>query len=509
MKTEKQTVTGPAMAPADWEVYWNQLAMGEAIRPSLIALKEQCKETEGRKLLQQHHAGAPELLWGLLDHEDAKVRKNAVLLLGMAGEDSGNGPDRLWQAYLAESTLFVRSSYLKALSELIRGRDIPETLRAALEERRTELENCAPTEEEAKHIAEELRELRSLLPQKHEKHRYREPARPVRVILTCAKEVRSLLYEQVCEIHGEETKETGLGIMTRTARLDRLAALRIYQEMLFPLNGMKVLKASELVGGILEGNLFPLLGLLHEKNGNAYAFRLSAPTEGVDARRLARQLEAHSGNRLINSVSDYEIELKLLSAQEEGFRAFLKLYTKKDERFAYRKGSIATSMNPVRAASMVALCRDYLKPGAQLLDPYCGVGTLLIERCLAVPGGSVYGVDTFKEAIDLARENTKASGLPEIYYIHRNSHDFTSEYLFDEIFTEMPRLSAEETDAEYREFLSHSYGLLREKGLILMATDRMGPVHKYLRLMSDRYKLLREIPLREKEDERICILQRI
>ena len=37
-------------------------------------------------------------------------------------------------------------------------------------------------------------------------------------------------------------------------------------------------------------------------------------------------------------------------------------------------------MNQHMAAGLLALAKPYLKEHAQILDPFCGVGTLLIER---------------------------------------------------------------------------------------------------------------------------------
>ena len=36
-----------------------------------------------------------------------------------------------------------------------------------------------------------------------------------------------------------------------------------------------------------------------------------------------------------------------------------------------------------------------LKENAQILDPFCGVGTMLIERDIRVPAREKYGIDIF------------------------------------------------------------------------------------------------------------------
>mgnify|MGYP002245200123 CR=1 FL=1 len=64
---------------------------------------------------------------------------------------------------------------------------------------------------------------------------------------------------------------------------------------------------------------------------------------------------------------------------------FLKLYTIPMQRFSYRKNVVAASIHPSLAAMLVSLAKPYLKENAQILDPFCGVGTMLIERDIAQP----------------------------------------------------------------------------------------------------------------------------
>ncbi len=83
-----------------------------------------------------------------------------------------------------------------------------------------------------------------------------------------------------------------------------------------------------------------------------------------------------------------------------------------------------------------------------MLDPFCGVGVLLVERDFLVPAGDMYGVDIFGEAILMARENARTAGM-NINYINRDIFDFTHKHLFDEIVTDMPA-RGKKTDAFLR-----------------------------------------------------------
>ena len=53
---------------------------------------------------------------------------------------------------------------------------------------------------------------------------------------------------------------------------------------------------------------------------------------------------------------------------------------------------------------LAKLAQPYLKANAQVLDPFCGVGTMLIERNKLAPANPMYGIDIFGEAIDKAME---------------------------------------------------------------------------------------------------------
>ncbi len=146
--------------------------------------------------------------------------------------------------------------------------------------------------------------------------------------------------------------------------------------------------------------------------------------------------QAFSGS-LLNAPSHYEVEIRLSADREGMLTPYLKLFTLPDNRFCYRRYHVAAGLRPFIAAGLIGLAKPYLKESAQVLDPFCGVGTLLIERRYAGPVRSAYGVDTFGEAIEKARKNAQIAGMP-VNYINRNFFDFAHDYLFDEIITDMP-----------------------------------------------------------------------
>ena len=95
------------------ELYEN-ICRDEDMRANLAALKKEIKSENGKRAFAYLLAGDYSGIGELLRHKDAKVRKNAALILGeMECEDM---LPVLWQGYQAEQQFFVRPSYVKAMA---------------------------------------------------------------------------------------------------------------------------------------------------------------------------------------------------------------------------------------------------------------------------------------------------------------------------------------------------------------------------------------------------------
>ena len=151
------------------------------------------------------------------------------------------------------------------------------------------------------------------------------------------------------------------------------------------------------------------------------------------------------------------------------------------------------------ASAAVELAAPYLKENAQIIDPFCGVGTMLIERDIRVPAREKYGTDIFGEAIDGARENAALAG-EQINFIHRDFFDFRHDYLFDEIVTNMPvrgKMTREQLDSLYEKFFRKALTILEKEAVIVMYTGEIGFVKKQLRLHRE-FSLLEEYCMQSK-----------
>lgn len=483
-----------------FEKYLRHLLVGSDVRNALIEIKNLLKDSNNIDLLKTTEGYSKDLFVAFLDNEDSKIRKNSALILGKINEPSV--VEILFNAYEKESTLFVKSAYLTALCAY----DVT-CYTEELKTRLYELENSQHKDEDIKHVAEEIKAIRKLLPKiEHKRHVFNNPTKAVRVILTCRKEHGEYLagvlsgYRTVSDI-----KPIFCGVICTTNDIKELSSIRIYRDIIFPLNGMKPIEKSSLPSEIAGGNLMTYLDNMHKKSDSPYYFRITA--KDLDVSVLAAKVQALSGGRLVNEPSNYEIEIKLIEGKDGRFLAMLKLHTLGDFRFAYRANHIAASIHPVNAATVVELAKDYLKKDAQILDPFCGVGTMLIERNKVVPAKHLYGTDIYGKAIDGGRINAELAGI-SINYINRDYFDFKHEYLFDEIITNMPVFdSREENDKFYSIFFKKTESILKKYGIMVLYSGEKNIIKKYLRL-NNNFKLLREFVINEREENFAFIIGR-
>lgn len=483
-----------------------ELIEKENIRANLSTLRQLMKQDEKKQQFIQLIKGQEDLIIGFLDNEDAKTRKNAALLLGDIACQKAK--DTLYEAYLKETTLFVKASYLQALGELDVEDKLPE-----LKQCLTELQETELTTENKKHIEEEIRALRKIVIRFEgiNHHTADIKDKKVTVLLLTNRTQRETIRRTVeC---GAATVHP-LGVQVETEDLESLIKLRTFRDMVFPLKKAGLLAADpiEAAKGIWQSDILGLLDSLHKEKGGYY-FRIELKNAmGLEersnfTRKMAAELESLSKGQLINSTSDYEVEIRLIANKEGELFPCLKLSSIKKKRFTYRKNAIAASIHPSTAALIMELAKDYLKEDAQIIDPFCGVGTMLIERNKKVPAREMYGIDIFGDAIIFARENAELAGN-RINFIHRDFRDFKHDYLFDEIVTNMPvrgKKTKQEMDAFYGEFFEKAKTILTKDAVIIMYTNEIGFVKKQLRLQKNFY-LLQETCMQPKNDFYLLIM---
>lgn len=491
---------------------WEQIIQDQEVRQNLSKLRQALKEKGNRSILQQAMEGNEGRLTELLSSEDAKTRKNAALLMGDIGKQEYLEP--VYEAYTREEQRFVKSAYLSAISNF----DYREYL-DDLKERLELLRRSNVTADNEKHLMEEMRELSSLIVRMEgaATHRFTGWDDSYDVVLLTNRNFTELTKAQLREFEPNATAKTfGAGVMAHVQNLRWLGKIRTFQDVLFRVRGMKTCPMDPVraAGSIVKSSLMDFLEAGHEGRAPFY-FRVELKSKrelgekSAFVKKLSGQIEKLSGRKLINSTTDYEVELRLIENKEGDCNLLVKLYTIRDGRFSYRKEVTPTSIRPVNAALCVALAKDYLREGAQVLDPFCGVGTMLVERHKAVAARTMYGLDIQEDAILKARRNTEAAGV-SVNYINRDFFRFEHEYLFDEVITDMPfqigRISQDEVDALYGRFFAAVTAHLKDEAvMVLYCHDRdlvksAAPKH--------RFTIEEEFEISMKEGTYVFVLRR-
>lgn len=470
-----------------------ELLKQENTRQNLSRLRSLIKEHECKvqayELLKEHD----DLLISFLASEDAKTRKNAALLIGDL--QISHLADDLFKAYESENTRFVKSSYLTALLQL----DIPQLVPKLVDKKKL-LEQTEITEENRKHVDEELREINKILIKYNGIKRHTPILEGVRaeLLLTTNKLHREMVRRQ---LPVKETKLHPLGVIVKTDNIRLIMKVRTYRQMYFMINTEGLLSGDEreMASQLWKSDMYDILRRMHREPGPFY-YRIESSADGEFQSRLSAALDRLSGGKLINSANNYEIVIKLIQTRDGSYFPCLRLCSVKDDRFTYRKNVLSTSIHPSTAALLVELAKPYLKENAQIMDPFCGVGTMLIERKLAVPARDIYATDIYGDAIEMGRENARIAKTG-INFIHRDFFDFKHDYKFDELITDMPvrgKQTRSEMELFYERFFDKAKQILAKDGIIVMYSNEIGFVKKQIRLRPE-YKLLQETCILDKK----------
>ena len=202
------------------------------VRNNLIELRKRLKDPEEMRAFLELSKPMEECFRGLLQQEDPKVRKNTALLIGDSQQE--NLLMELYQAYERETTLFVRSAYLKAMLQM----DAAPVLEG-LKQRQETMERQTPGQEEQKHYREELSLLRQVLSQYQKKkaHEFTGFGEAYDVVLTTNPMQREVTARQVKKGRMDLLP---FGLRVRGGDIKELQRIRTYQELLFVLKLAKV-----------------------------------------------------------------------------------------------------------------------------------------------------------------------------------------------------------------------------------------------------------------------------
>lgn len=493
------------------EGFINNLKNGKEVRQTLSKIRQAIKDEGTFSDFYNMMWDETTLLIDFLSSDDAKTRKNAALLMGDLAMDDFLEP--LFDAYEKEETLFVRSSYLTALKHF----DYEELL-PKLHAQSKKLAGTPLTEDNKKHITEELRLLNTLIVEEEgiPIHTFIGNHNPHNCVFLTNRDYTDVLAKQLTENKMQPVPFSS-GIRLSTNRLDEVLPLRTYHELLFEIEGLKTcpMTVNALADMISHSKLQSVLRHDH-KEGTPFYFRIELKSKkdlGFKSdftKKLGAEIERLSNRYLINSPSNYEIELRLIENAEGNCHVMVKYATIPDDRFTYRTESIAASIKPVDAALLVALASPYMTPDAQVLDPFCGVGTMLIERQKIVKANTTYGIDLYNNAVAKAETNTKNADQI-IHLVNKDFFEFTHEYLFDEIFTNMPFATGHTSDHDiqllYRKFFKKAPEVLTPQGKIIMYSHNGAEAKKLASV--NGFKLIAEFLIMKKLGTELLVFEHV
>ncbi len=414
-----------------------------------------------------------------LSHSDPKIRKNCALLLGRF---SGVG-QFLLDAYFKEETDFVKEAYLKAYVPHLSKEDA--TLIKDI------YENLSLNKDvNQKHIQAQLRVLSPLVakvtPQKRKVVKLVHE--PIDVVLTTLPYYQFLLIEHLQSfLHKPVTQ----GVLVRTTSIYDILNLRVYKDLLIPVpKAMNLnMDVQSITKGLEQSGLQSLLTKLYGENLR-FSFRLVDVLRRKDPqliRKVSDQLLVSFPTMLLQTTKREDIEIILKEVNPGKVNVYIKPLDLVSHRFDYRKEVISTSLQPYVAASLVQLAKPYLTEDASVLDPFCGSGTLLIEKNIQCPSHFCMGVDVYQDGINIAKRNTKLA-KQHIHYVHKDALRFVHNEMFDEIITDMPTL-AQVTDEDhlaeiYNRFFMRLPRLVKPEGYVFIYTSEISLIRKNLRLHS-------------------------
>lgn len=396
-----------------------------------------------------------EILYDSLKAQSPKMRKNTARLIGALGKETDS--QQLILALQSETVRMVIPSILLALGAVGGSR-----AKSALE-----AYHVAPARDasEEKHEAEEKAALLKALSafSDGKKHKLLSLGALPCVQLICAKGMARYVAAD-CEKLGICVKSyADTTVTVSESNIDRIFEVRSFREMLIP-----VCKKGEQLSD-LGAYVIALLDDTHEHGDEPYKYRIEYRGTGDRRKEIDRFVKLISQDRLVNSPSDYETELRIYADGS----VKMKLFTYTDTRFDYRRAALPASIHPANAASVVSYAGEYLTENASVLDICCGSGTMLFERERFMPCRRLMGVDISEKAIAAAKENASRV-FPDALFYHCDCKRFTLRDKADELITNLPfgnRVGTHENNERlYAAIVSKLGDWLRSGGIAIFYT---------------------------------------
>jgi len=424
---------------------------GENQRASLRFLVDACKKKRHREAI------APLVIRDvdkLLTLQDNKARKVACMLIGICAPNEC--AQKLLAALEIEKTRFVKPSIILALG----NSDNPEIY----------LKNYVVEPGEIKHVEAETDALKKALAKSLPIPKNVKVILPETVTVTSFK--LSALITELKEKKISYDRVGHNGFNVKTAELEKL---RCYDEALYYIGTTQDFPKA---ASVLDS--FGCGGLVYRIE----AGKLPIAQRSDTIKKISHGMFAYG---YTDNPSSYSFEIRPMP-DHKLFAVF-----KEKSRFPYRVATISASINPVTAACVMQICKPYMKENAEVLDPFCGSATMLIERGIIKPVKSLVGVDISVDAIEAARSNREASGQ-QITFLRSDIVNYNTSK-FDEIVSNMPfrnRVSDYESDIRlYNLFVKRLGTLLKHDGIAFLYTQEKKLLRNEI-IRNDLFRIVKE-----------------
>lgn len=160
--------------------------------------------------------------------------------------------------------------------------------------------------------------------------------------------------------------------------------------------------------------------------------------------------------------------------------------------------SLPASLKPSVARAMAMLSRP--RERDRVLDPFCGAGTLLLERAAVGPFGALAGGDIDREVVSTAAANSGAARLP----VALEQWDALAlplpEHCVDVVLTNPPfgkrvAIPGDAPDPFYRRFLREIRRVLAPDGRLVVLTSQTDAFQRALRGLTPTFTIRRRVPV--------------
>lgn len=467
---------------------YSNIINGLEVKANLLSIKEALKDVNkgGREKEALIFAIKNDIscFVELLKNEDPKIRKNSAIILGILGIQDAAAP--LYEGYKNDEIKYNKGAYLEALRKL----DFS-AFKDELKARYEELKSTKINEEDKKHILEEMKQLKAIFGSG--KIEFTGFDLVNECVLLTNRNFKQVTADSLGNI---PHKEFTAGVICKTKNLKKVLPIRTYEEILFIPDNIKAVDmdykqaASQLVEGGIREYIFERVGIVNSDTKD-YVVKFRIDLRGSEelaengfSKKISGELEVLTNWALTNSTTDYDVEIRLVQNSSGKLNVLVRFSLLKDVRFSYRKEKIASTLKPYLAATLMKLASPYFIRNAAVLDPFCGVGTLLAEREIACSARLYYGIDIFGEAIEKAKINLRLAGVTrKTELINKDFFEFEHEYKFDEVITDMPFVTEKKTEKDiekiYKNFFETIPAFLEKDATLVLYTRNEEFLKKY------------------------------